>query len=222
MKKQRLFTALSLIINALIVYLTVDGVIYYFRSDVIKDEALLESSGWICMRYFTTLSNIFVAVAAAVLVAIHIINAARDTDGVPKWALTLKYVATAAVTLTFLTVVFFLAPIVALGGDSYFKLFENNQFILHFLTPVLAIVSFIFFDGGGKLPFKSTLLTIAPTVAYSFAYIPMVAIIKAWPDFYWLTFGEKYYLAPISVIVMYGVTYGIGVLERYLHNKANK
>lgn len=221
MKTKRLFSTISLIINLLIVYLTFDAVIYYFRDDIIREMTEEVISSWTAMRYFTTLSNIFVAIAAAVLVAIHIRNAARDVYDVPKWAITLKYIATVSVTVTFLTVVFFLAPITALGGKSYFLLFEGNQFILHFLSPVMAIVSFIFFDGWEKLPFKSTFLTVIPTIIYSFVYIPMVVIVKAWPDFYFFTFGGHYYITPVVAIVMYGVTYGIGVIEWHLRRKFN-
>mgnify|MGYP003571385222 CR=1 FL=1 len=222
MKTKRFLSTLSLIINLLIVFLTFDAVSYYFRADIVREATDEVISAWICMRYFTTLSNIFVAIAAAVLVIIYIKNAASDSYDIPKWAITLKYVATVSVSVTFLTVVLFLSPITALGGKGYFSLFENNAFVLHFLTPVLAIISFIFFDGSDEIPFKSTFLTVIPTIIYSFVYIPMVAIAKVWPDFYWFTFGGHYYVAPIVAVVMYAFTYGIGVIEWHLRRKATE
>ena len=55
-------------------------------------------------RYFTTLSNVLCAIASLIVVICELCGA------LPFWVLLLKYVGTAAVTVTMLTVFLFLGP----------------------------------------------------------------------------------------------------------------
>ena len=42
-----------------------------------------------------------------------------------------------------------------------------------------------------------------PLVLYSLVYLTMVAILQQWPDWYGFTFGGKYALIPVVMLVMY-------------------
>lgn len=217
MKNKRLRFTLSLIINLIIFMLMVHTLVNNFRTDIVRDTRLLDAGGWVSFRYFTMLSNVLAAIAAAIVAAFDAKALVCEEENLPRWVLILKYAGTVAVTLTFVTVVVFLSPMVEAMGYGYFSLFRNENFLLHFLSPVLAILSFVLFERIEDFKFIETLYGVIPTVLYSFVYLPMVVIGAekgGWPDFYMLTFGGRMWVAPISLIVMYGATFGLAVAER--------
>lgn len=225
MKNKKLRFTLSLIINLVIFMLMAHTLINNFRTDILRDSDLLEAGGWVSFRYFTMLSNVLAAIAAALVAAFDAKALISDEEKIPRWVLILKYAGTVAVTLTFVTVVVFLGPMVEAMGHGYFKLFQNENFFLHFLSPILAIISFVCFEQIENFKFTETLYGVIPTVLYSFAYLPMVVIGKengGWPDFYMLTFGGHMWVAPISLIVMYGATFGLAVAERAIQKAIAK
>ena len=69
-----------------------------------KDGEWKAANGLYALRYFTILSNLLCALAA-LLVALNV-----SEQGLPFGIWLLKYVATAAVTVTFVTVMVFLGP----------------------------------------------------------------------------------------------------------------
>ena len=212
MNAKRLPNLLSMIANLSVVYFNAQSVIYNFRTDIYRSDRL--TAGWGSMRYFTVLSNIFVAIACAVVLFFNIKNALRDEYEFPVRVIKLKFAATVSVAVTFLTVVFFLAPYSAILGYGYFSMFIYNNFYLHFLSPVLAIVSFIFFERAGELKFSLTFLGFLPTALYSVLYSTMVLIGEdkgGWPDFYGFTFGGDMISAALSLICMYLAAYLISV-----------
>lgn len=223
MKKLRVHNLISLICNIIIVAFTIDAFYYSFRTDVIRDEFWFGYTGIHSLRFFTVLSNLFVMIVCFMLLIYNIKNIVHDKYEFPKWLITLKYISTTAVSLTFLTVVAFLAPTFAVIGKGYFTLFEHNNFFMHFLTPVLAFTSFVFFERNQKLPFKQTWLAILPTTLYAIVYTTMVVFVGeangGWADFYNFTFGGHMWVIPISASVILLVTFGLGVLLRVFHNK---
>ena len=214
-KRDRAKNVASLLINVTIFFLTFFAVGDHFRSDVVPGEHdLLIVHGTEIFRFFTVQSNILVAIASVITIVFNIKIAVNDSYKIPKWAYLVKYAGTVAVTVTFLTVVVFLGPLVASGGEyGYFSLFAKHNFILHLVTPVLAIVTFLFLERTEDFKFRYTVFGALPTVLYSFLYVPMVLTGK-WEDFYGFTFGGIMWAVPISLVVMYGFSYGLGVAER--------
>ena len=206
MKKQRIHNILSLICNLLIVVFTISAFYYSFRSDVIRDEFWFGYTGIHSLRFFTVLSNLFLMLSAAIMFVFNMKNAINDKYIFPSWAIKLKFVATTAVSLTFVTVVFLLAPGHAIIGKGYFSMFAHNNFFMHFLSPVLAIASIIFFERNSKLGFNITWIAVIPTVLYEILYIVMVVLVGeengGWVDFYNFTFGGHMWMIPISAIVI--------------------
>ncbi len=221
--KKRVFNICALLINFAIVIFTIDAISYNFRSDILRDPEWFGFTGIKCLRFFTNLSNIFVAIVAAIIVVFTVRNIVKDKYDFPQWLINLKFVATTAVSLTFLTVAIFLAPLFAMNGKGYFTLFMHNNFLLHFLSPVLAIISFVFFERRDKIKFNTTILAIIPTILYAIVYTIMVVFVKpengGWPDFYGFTFGGRMWAAPISAIAVLLVTFAIAALLRFSHNK---
>ena len=212
MKEKRFRSALSLLTNLSIVFFMIESIRNHFRADVIKVFDQMTGNSWEFFRYFTSLSNIFVTIAAIVMIVFSIRNIARNEFKTPMWAIQLKFISTLTVTLTMVTVVFFLAPTWAVKGDGYFALFRGSNLFMHFLTPLTAILTMIFLESTSDLPFKTVFVSMIPVGIYTFFYILFVVFIKIWPDFYGFTFGGKLWIAPISLVVMAAVTFGLAAL----------
>lgn len=212
--KAKTYRLIDLIFNIVIFLTTAWAVAYYFYAD----PDILGSTRTACFRYFTTDSNVLMAVAAAVVCVVRVLQLKDPDRTMPVWVTVLRFTGTVAVALTLLTVVFFLAPVSCLnaGIGTVPFYFAGNVFVLHLSTPVLAILSLILFDREGEITRRRSLWGLAPTVVYSVVYLVLVVFVKVWYDWYGFTFGGRLYLAPVSMIVMYAVTYGIAWVLRKL------
>ena len=205
MKTSRTSLLIGIVLNLVIVLSTLWAVGVYF----INDADALGLSGTQCFRYFTTDSNVL-AMLVSLLMLVYLLRSFFRGAEIPEWVLILKFVGTVAVTLTFLTVVFFLIP-TSHGNPMNF--FAGNTFVLHFSTPVLCVLSLLLFERTPALPFRAVLFALLPTVVYSFVYAAMI-FTKRWPDFYGFTFGGNLKIAPVSMIAMYAFTFLIAWAER--------
>lgn len=158
-------------------------------------------------RYFTTDSNLLAALACAVLLPFRLRTLFGGAEALPVWALTLKYVAVCAVTLTLLTVLCFLAPTQGWG-----KMYGRSNLWLHLICPLLCILSFLFTDGGTPLPFSATFAALIPMGLYGAVYLAEVVLIGTdrggWKDFYGFNRGGKWF---VSLPLMLGVSYLIAL-----------
>ena len=195
---------IDFILNLVILLSTIWAVGYYF----VGGPDVLGSTGTGCFKYFTTDSNVLVALTAAVLLFFNIRRFKNPDAPIPKWAMILKFTGTVSVTITLLTVVFFLAPTSYLKGgwESFLFFFKDNIFALHLSTPVIAIIALIFFEKEPKFRFRDCLWGLLPTVIYSVVYLVLVVFVKIWTDWYGFTFGGKLFMIPVSIIAMYLVT----------------
>lgn len=206
MKAKRRDSVVSLLINLCIVIFV--GMIMWinFRSDFVHDDAWFGFSGWYCFRFFTVLSNIFLAITSIIIIVFDVKNIINNKYEIPKWAMILKFMGTVAATVTLLTVVLLLSPLWEINGDGYFTLFLKNNFFMHLVNPVLGLITFIFFERPNDFKFKYIFFGLLPTVLYSIVYITLV-LVGYWPDFYYFTFGGYMWAAPISAIIMYLLTF---------------
>ena len=165
------------------------------------------SNGLRSMRYFTVLSNLLSALAA-LLVALTV-----SEQGLPFGVWLLKYVGTAAVTVTFLTVVSFLGP--TLGYKSMYK---GIDFFFHAAGPLLAVLSFCFMERFHTLSFALSLTGMLPVVLYGILYAWKVLFChesRRWEDFYGYTKGGGWIL---SAFAMLAGSFLVCVLLRFLYN----
>ena len=208
---------IDLIFNLAIVLSTVWAVRYYY----VGGPDALGSVGSGCFKYFTTDSNILVAVAALVMLIFNVARLFKPEVVMPKWVSVFKYTGTAAVTLTLITVVLFLGPIAAIkaGLQGYMRMFADNILALHLTTPLLSIISLIFFERDNDFSLGDCLTACLPTYVYAVVYFTMVVCLKIWNDWYSFTLGGKVYMIPIAIIVMFLASFGISALLRKLRRK---
>ena len=139
------------------------------------------------LRYFTVQSNLFCA-AASLAAAIG-----RLLGGPSAAVLAVKFVATAAVSVTFLTVLVFLGP-----QYGYKLMFTGPDFWLHLACPLLALLTFFAWDRPA-LTWAGALLGVVPVLLYGLLYLQRVVRIKSWEDFYGFNRDGKW---PLSFLAM--------------------
>lgn len=199
---------LSLIFNIIIAVVTIIICIRYFRG---------ENGGWDrkkgrwYLHYFTTLSNILAAAAGIVMVLCQLVS--RD-GRVPDPVIYLKFLATVSVTVTLLTVLFFLAPAFGLKA-----LFIKEEIHMHLVGPVLAIVSFCFLEKQVWLGRGWIIAGVLPVFFYALLYLQRV-VAKGeenggWPDFYGFNRNGMW---RVSFVMMLIATAAIAACLRFLHN----
>jgi len=152
-------------------------------------------------RYFTCLSNILCSVSALIFAM------ARFTGAVSDLSWTLKYIGTAAVTVTMLTVFLFLAP--SVGKEWYHVLLKGPfNLFMHLLTPVMSLISFCGFERRG-MTFLQSLFGMLPVVLYGLLYLYKIIYAsepERWNDFYGFNKDGKW---PLMFAVMLSGTFAI-------------
>ena len=182
----------DIILNAIIFLVTAILVILMFR----KDGHWEFKRGMKAFRFYTVQSNCLCA-AVSLLMAL-----AAIAGPVPQWVWTLKYIGTAAVTVTMLTVFLFLAP--SIGKDWFQVLIKgaSNAF-MHVLTPLMALLSFCLLEKRG-MSFPQCLWGMLPVVLYGPIYLYKIIYTpedKRWEDFYGFNKGGKWPIAFTGMVI---------------------
>lgn len=184
----------DIILNLLIFLVTLALVVLFFR----KDGKWVPERGRFAFRFFTCQSNVLCAVTA-LLTAVF-----RLAGNLPEWVWLLKYIGTAAVTVTMLTVFLFLAP--SVGKEWVKVLLKGGDLFMHLLTPLLALFSFCVFEKQG-MTFPQSLTGMLPVVLYGPLYLYKILYApaeKRWDDFYGFNKGGKW---PVSFAAMMAGTF---------------
>ncbi len=207
MSRNRLIQTLSLISNLSIVVFTIISICGFFVSLFGGDEFVI---GWLGFEYFTVLSNVFIALVGIALIVFNIINLIKNENKIPKILEIIKYVASSAVGVTMLTVIVFLGPTQGFG-----IMYKGINLFMHLLSPLLAIISYIFFEGTAKNKFYTTLFSILLVIIYGTVYLLNVLIFETWVDFYGFNANGLRY---VSLVAMIAASYAIGVGIYFLNN----
>ena len=138
----------------------------------------------------------------------------------PCWLYILKLAATDAVAFTMIITVFYLAPT---SKHGYFSLFMNSNLFMHFITPMLCIISFVCFEHVEKPSFKLSFAGIIPMALYAAFYTPNVLLHldngKVNPEYDWygfLAFGLNtiWIVIPVLVFIAWLLSLGLWALNR--------
>ena len=123
------------------------------------EDGILTSRGFVNLKYYTTLSNIFAA-AVAVIWLIYKIKK-KDMRRLCVW----KLMSSAAVGVTFMVVIGFLGPLYGYGN-----MYTGSNFFLHLLVPLMAMTEYIIFNES-KLGLKDNLTVMFPPLIYGSVYL---------------------------------------------------
>ncbi len=179
------------------------------------------------IKMFTVQSNIICGIVGLIVGIYDLLILLKKKEELPMWLKITKMVTTTAVALTFFTVVFYLGFVAVAQGQSYFSLFKDETFIMHFLTPVLAIISFIFFDSGKEINFKFSFLNLIHMLLYTIYYSINIFVhldngkVDKKYDWYSFVIGDFWTIGVVFIVIV-GITYGTGFGLWILNKKFNK
>lgn len=153
----------SLVLNILSFILTAVGT--YVMLKGIDADAHLAADGWRSIKYFTVQSNLLYGIYAGIFAVCELIYG--SAEAMPQVLYLLKYIFTVGITLTMLTVLCYLAPIVE---KSYPPLFKGANLYFHLLVPLLGLIAFCFFEKGAQITLPQVFLGLIPFGAYAVYY----------------------------------------------------
>lgn len=143
------------------------------------------------LTFYTENSNLFSA-AVCLLVAVCQVWALVSGRELPRWVKRLKFLAACCLTMTFLTVVFVLAPYYPDEGGVWFLLTESSMLYHHLLNPLCVFVSFVFLEREPRLRARNIPLALLPTALYG--------IIALWANY------QRLWTGPYPFLLVYEQT----------------
>lgn len=198
-------------------------VIFVFISLVInllaQPTELVEEVGTKTFRMFTVLSNMLVGVSFAMTIPFAVDGIRQRNYHLPRWIVTLTYASVTCISLTFLVALTILSA--SVGFDII--MLDGSNLLLHTLTPIVAIVAFLFINVYHTIKFKFTFLAMLPMFIYAMIYLVFAIIIGeengGWRDHYRFESLMPWYYV---FIIMLALTFGIATLLRVVHNRMHR
>lgn len=203
----------NLFFNFLIVVLVLISVYLMFTTS----DGIIKGSKLKALRYFTVQSNIFMGVSS--FISLYYLLFKKDKY--PTWITILKLMSTTCLTLTFLTVMFYLGPLMGFN-----MVFLGANLYMHLFIPVISIITFIFIEPKVGLKFKFNFFSTIPSGTYGTIYIIcLIAFndfgnIDGWD---WYAFGSLG--LGIGFVMLIGlnlVAFGSSLLLYYLYKRVRK
>ena len=210
MKNNKRFIA-SFIVNILIFLLVLTGVIVMIT---VRSDALGETNITV-FKYFTFQSNVFMGCVALVYAYYQLLILLNKKDKLPHVLLVFNHVGVTAVSLTFLIVIFFLAP-----GYGFDKMYTNANFFFHGLIPLLAMINFMFIEKESAIKFIETLFAIVPSSLYGIVYFIVVASLNAYGDIkidFYMFGANGPLIGAYNFLAVMSIAYGFGVLIYFVN-----
>jgi len=131
------------------------------------ESAVLSAARAEMLKYFTIDSNILMGLVACLLMIFNIQMLRGERNEIPKAFYYVNLAATAGVALTMLVTVFFLAPSF---GSKWLGLFQDSNFLLHLINPLIAIFLFVSREKRRFKCFPTTLAGLVPMLLYGTFY----------------------------------------------------
>ena len=174
------------------------------------DPTYTESS----FHYFTTISNLISAAGAMFMIPYAVEGIRRKRFTMPRWISLFQYAGAVSVFITMfcaLTIISYtLGPVFA---------FTEDNFWLHLVNPVLAIILFLLVETDQKLTKRDAVLSLIPYWIYVIIYIIMVVYIGeergGWEDIYNATSTVPLWIV-FNLLILIG--FAASIILRKLHN----
>ena len=133
------------------------------------------------LQWYTYLNN-FLGLSVSLVFVVFAFRELLGHGSVPHFVRTLRWISCTGLALTFLTVVFLLAPLA--GPDGYGKLmFSGSLLFVHTVCPLLSLIPFLCFERScaepGSAWYRDLPLAVAPTGLYILVSVTM-NLTRAW------------------------------------------
>ena len=174
-----------------------------------------KDNGFKCFEYFTQDSNLFLMFTSLLYVITLIINNKK----IPHFISVLKYASTTSVVITFLTVITVLAPV--MGGYKA-MLLEGTMLVHHLVCPILAFITFIFFETHNLNGLKDALISMIFTCSYGVVTVILnILKIMDGPYPFLKVYDQSILMSIFWLILMIGSSYLITILIGNLNQTYN-
>ena len=210
MRNNKLFIA-SFITNLLTFLLVLTGVIIMFTIG----SGALADKGITVFKYFTFQSNIFMGVVAFIYALYQLFILLNKRDKLPHVLLVFNHVGVTAVSLTFLIVIFFLAP-----GYGFHLMYNNANLFFHGIVPVVAMINFMFLEKECAIKFKETFFSIIPSLLYGIVYFIVVVSLNAYGDInidFYMFGANGPVVGAFNFLAVMSIAYGFGLVLFFIN-----
>ena len=210
MKSDKLFIV-SFILNILNFLLVLTGVILM----VTIGSKALGTSDITVFKYFTFQSNVFMGAVAFIYAIFQLLILLNKRDKLPHVLLVFNHVGVTAVSLTFLVVIFFLAP-----GYGFNLMYNGANLFFHGIVPVVAMVNFMFIEKECQIKFKETAFAAIPSLLYGIVYFINVASKNAYGDIkvdFYMFGANGPLIGAFNFIAIVSIAYGFGVVLYFIN-----
>ena len=190
-------------------------------------ESALTSSKFAMLKYYTVDSNILMGIIAFIFAYIEKKAIKENKTDLPVIAYILKLIGVVGVTLTMLVTVFFLAPTF---DNGWVVCFNNSNFFLHLINPVLSIYTFVWLESTNVIKFKHTVTGIISMLIYAVYYVINCIIHSSnnivwkgydWYGFFALGLKSGVVVLPIIILVTFGISAALWKLNRVMAKGKN-
>ena len=195
----------SLYLNLIIVILEIIGII-----------VSIYNNRRVGFEYYTVDSNIL-----ALVISLLFIIFISFKNKIPRWLQLFKYTTTICLTVTFLVVIFILAPMI--NFNYSYLLLHNELLYQHLLCPILSIITFLLFDNISILKFKDTFIGISLTIIYAFILIILnyfKFVIGPYP--FLMVHEQSIFMSIFWFITILGLAYLIALILKKIYIKIHK
>ena len=157
--------------------------------------------------FYTELSNLF-AMAVCLVTAVCQLGAFVTGGEMPRPVRTLKYIVTSCLMMTFLTVVFVLAPMY--GPDGHYVMLLTSSMLYN--HPVVAFLSFVLLERSTPLPRRTVRRAMIPTLLYgSVVLAANIAKVYKGPYPFLYVYEQPVWMSCVWAVVILGSNYLIAL-----------
>lgn len=208
-ERTKISAIISLILNCIVVILEA---ISFFPIFINHESTYVQ--------YYTQDSNFLAFIICILCVFFSIRGLRYGNYKWPQWLMLLKYIATCCLMVTFVVVIFILAPSVGITNHGYQQLLlKGNMLYHHLLCPVLSFISFVFFEKEPALPKHAPLFSLVPTIIYAIvAVILNIAQVISGPYPFLMVYQQPIYESIIWGLIILTGAFGIAIAMRKLNS----
>lgn len=129
------------------------------------------TEGIMTLTKFTTLANVGMGIAMIMMIIAEL----TAGDSIPRWIFNVKFVMTTAMALTFLIVLFVMAPTNSEGFIACYTHNKCGSLAHHVIAPIFAVLDFYINDEG----YVPSVLTAVLSVLFPFLYVAGTVVLAA-------------------------------------------
>ena len=210
MKNNKLFIV-SFITNILTFLLVLVGVILMLTIRI----SALGTTDITVFKYFTFQSNVFMGIVALIYAIYQLLILLNKRDNLPHVLLVFNHVGTTAVGLTFLVVIFFLAP-----GYGFHLMYRGANLFFHGIVPVIAMINFMFIQKECNIKFSDTVFSIIPSLLYGIVYFIVVVATNGYGDInidFYMFGANGPLIGAFNFLAVMSIAYIFGLILYFVH-----